>query len=259
MMRIALVTNTPPPYRVPIFSRVAAWPGVDFHVIFCAKREPNRMWDLPPMQFPHYFLRERFFTRADRYSHHNPDVVALLWKLAPDVVITDGFNPTHLYAVMLTLARLSEDLILYSMPEFGYFVLPPELCTGSSIMPQKRNPDPAELVRGKTGRVLGDLVAMLAILKGLPLSYNRDLQEDKEAVFDAVDTWRACLRAAAALVRGLLDRVATAAVAGPDVARLGAAPGAGVDLDRLGDHERGVEADAELPDEIGVLLAGFGQ
>ena len=105
MMRIALVTNTPPPYRVPIFSRVAAWPGVDFHGIFCAKREPHRMWDLPPMQFPHYFLRERFFTRADRYIHHNPDVVALLWKLAPDVVITDGFNPTHLYAVMLTLAR----------------------------------------------------------------------------------------------------------------------------------------------------------
>jgi argininosuccinate lyase len=78
-------------------------------------------------------------------------------------------------------------------------------------MPQKRNPDPAELVRGKTGRVVGDLVALLTVLKGLPLAYNRDLQEDKEAVFDAVDTWSLSLRAAAALVRGLaFDRAACA-------------------------------------------------
>ena len=99
-MKIALVTNTPPPYRVPIFTRLANWPGIDFHVIFCARREPNRLWDLPPLDFPHSFLRERFFTVDGRYIHNNPDVMSLLWKLAPDVVVTDGFNPTHLYAFL---------------------------------------------------------------------------------------------------------------------------------------------------------------
>lgn len=101
MIKIALVTNTPPPYRVPIFTRLARWPGIDLHVIFCARREPNRLWDLPPLDFPHSFLRERFVTVKGRYIHHNPDVVPLLFKLAPDVVITDGFNPTHLYAFLM--------------------------------------------------------------------------------------------------------------------------------------------------------------
>ena len=101
MIKIALVTNTPPPYRVPIFTRLANWPDIHFHVIFCARREPNRLWDLPPLNFPHYFLRERFFTVQGRYIHNNPDVMSLLWKLAPDVVITDGFNPTHLYAFLV--------------------------------------------------------------------------------------------------------------------------------------------------------------
>ncbi len=97
-MRIALVTNTPPPYRVPIFSRLANQTGIDFHAVFCARREPNRAWDLPPMDCAHHYLRERFFTIGDRYVHNNPDVVPLLLRLKPDIVITDGFNPTHLYA-----------------------------------------------------------------------------------------------------------------------------------------------------------------
>lgn len=101
MIKIALVTNTPPPYRVPIFARLANWPGIDFHVIFCAQREPNRLWDLPPLDFSHSFLRERFITVNGRYIHNNPDVMPLLSRLAPDVVITDGFNPTHLYAFLL--------------------------------------------------------------------------------------------------------------------------------------------------------------
>ncbi len=104
-LRIALVTNTPPPYRVPIFSRLARWPGIDFHAVFCAAREPNREWDLPPMQFERHWLRERFATVHGRYIHHNPDVVPLLARLRPDVVVTDGFNPTHLYAFLCARAR----------------------------------------------------------------------------------------------------------------------------------------------------------
>ncbi len=105
MTRIALVTNTPPPYRVPIFNRLARWPGVDFHAVFCSAREPNRAWDLPAMQFERHWLRERFVTVHGRYIHHNPDVVPLLVRLRPDVVVTDGFNPTHLYAFLTARAR----------------------------------------------------------------------------------------------------------------------------------------------------------
>ena len=97
-MRIALITNTPPPYRVPVFARLSCRTGLDFHAIFCARREPNRAWDLPEMAFTHHFLRERFYTVGDRYVHDNPDVIPLLIRLKPDLVITDGFNPTHLYA-----------------------------------------------------------------------------------------------------------------------------------------------------------------
>ena len=104
---------------------------------------------------------------------------------------------------MVHLSRLAEDAVLWTTAEFGFARLDDSVSTGSSIMPQKRNPDPAELIRGKTGRVAGALVALLTTLKGLPLAYDRDLQEDKEPVFDAVDTWRTSLRAAAALVRGL--------------------------------------------------------
>ena len=86
------------------------------------------------------------------------------------------------------ISRLSEDLILWMSQEFGFMVFSDAFCTGSSLMPQKKNPDIAELSRGKTGRVYGDLVALLTLCKGLPLTYNRDLQEDKEPLFDALDT-----------------------------------------------------------------------
>lgn len=97
-MKVALVTNLPPPYRVPIFNQLARHSALDFHAIFCAAREPNRAWDLPPMEFIHHTLRERYLTVRGRYIHHNPDILPLLQRLQPDVVITDGFNPTHLYA-----------------------------------------------------------------------------------------------------------------------------------------------------------------
>jgi argininosuccinate lyase len=91
------------------------------------------------------------------------------------------------------LSRMSEELILWTSTEFGFAELPDEFSTGSSMMPQKKNPDLLELIRGKSGRVIGDLVAMLTILKGLPLAYNSDLQEDKERVFDAIDTIKPAL------------------------------------------------------------------
>ncbi|MBF0297001.1 MAG: argininosuccinate lyase [Magnetococcales bacterium] len=94
---------------------------------------------------------------------------------------------------MTHLSRLSEELILWSSPAFGFIELSDDFATGSSIMPQKKNPDAAELVRGKSGRVTGHLMGLLTLMKGLPLSYNRDMQEDKEAIFDVVDTLRACL------------------------------------------------------------------
>jgi argininosuccinate lyase len=94
---------------------------------------------------------------------------------------------------MMHLSRLCEELILWSTPEFGFITIGDAFTTGSSIMPQKKNPDVAELVRGKVGRVYGDLTALLTILKGLPMTYNRDLQEDKEPVFDASDTTQLCL------------------------------------------------------------------
>ncbi|MBL4889024.1 MAG: argininosuccinate lyase [Candidatus Lindowbacteria bacterium] len=90
------------------------------------------------------------------------------------------------------LSRLSEDLVIFSSVEFGFVRLDDAVTTGSSLMPQKKNPDVAELARGKTGRVVGDLVSLLTMLKGLPMTYNRDMQEDKEPVFDAVDTAAAC-------------------------------------------------------------------
>ena len=95
--------------------------------------------------------------------------------------------------VMTHLSRLSEELVLWSSFEFKYIELSDDFTTGSSIMPQKKNPDMAELARGKTGRVYGDLIAMLTVLKGLPLAYNKDMQEDKESFFDAVDTVNGCL------------------------------------------------------------------
>jgi argininosuccinate lyase len=97
------------------------------------------------------------------------------------------------------LSRMSEEIILWSTAEFGFAALPDEFSTGSSMMPQKKNPDLLELIRAKSGRVIGDLVAMLTILKGLPLTYNSDLQEDKERVFDALDTIKPALDVTAKL------------------------------------------------------------
>ena len=102
--------------------------------------------------------------------------------------------------MMMHLSRLSEELILWSSWEFRFVRLSDAFTTGSSIMPQKKNPDMAELIRGKTGRVYGDLAALLTTLKGLPLAYNKDMQEDKEAVFDAVDTAKMCLKVMAPMI-----------------------------------------------------------
>jgi argininosuccinate lyase len=110
---------------------------------------------------------------------------------------------------MVHLSRLAEELVLWLSPGFGFIRLPDRFTTGSSIMPQKRNPDVAELARGKSGRVIGHLVGLLTVLKGQPLAYNKDNQEDKEAVFDTVDTLHATLRAFAAMVAGIeVDREA---------------------------------------------------
>jgi argininosuccinate lyase len=105
--------------------------------------------------------------------------------------------------VMMHLSRFCEDLILWSTDEFGYVEIADAFTTGSSIMPQKKNPDVAELIRGKTGRVYGHLITLLTILKGLPMTYNRDLQEDKEPLFDTVDTLQACLRVLTAMIGNL--------------------------------------------------------
>jgi argininosuccinate lyase len=100
------------------------------------------------------------------------------------------------------LSTWAEEWVLWSTTEFGFIRLPQAYCTGSSIMPQKINPDVLELIRGKTGRVFGNLTSLLVLVKGLPLAYNRDLQEDKEPLFDSVDTVSACLDLAAAVVAG---------------------------------------------------------
>ena len=102
--------------------------------------------------------------------------------------------------LMMHLSRLSEEIILWSSWEFKFVELDDSYTTGSSIMPQKKNSDMAELIRGKTGRVYGDLMALLTTLKGLPLAYNKDMQEDKEAIFDAVDTVKMCLEILAPMV-----------------------------------------------------------
>ncbi len=105
--------------------------------------------------------------------------------------------------IMIHLSRLAEELILWSSAEFNFIAIADSFCTGSSIMPQKKNPDVAELIRGKSGRVVGHLMGLLMTLKGLPLAYNRDLQEDKEPLFDVVDTVIPCLRLMAGVLQNL--------------------------------------------------------
>ncbi len=118
--------------------------------------------------------------------------------------------------IMMHLSRMCEELIIWSSTEFGYLELSETFCTGSSIMPQKKNPDVPELMRGKSGRVYGHLISLLTMMKGLPLAYNRDLQEDKEPLFDSIDTVRQSLRILArlwehiSLNRERLEEMATA-------------------------------------------------
>lgn len=122
-----------------------------------------------------------------------------------DVSSDRDFVVESVFVLALIAAHLSawaEEWILWSTSEFGFLTLPQAFCTGSSIMPQKINPDVLELTRGKTARVVGDLQTLLMLIKGLPLAYNRDLQEDKPALFDAFDTVEACLTLAAPLVAG---------------------------------------------------------
>jgi argininosuccinate lyase len=107
---------------------------------------------------------------------------------------------SNLSLIMMHLSRLAEEWILWASQEFQFIQLPQEFCTGSSMMPQKINPDVLELIRGKSGRVFGALVALLTVMKGLPLAYNKDLQEDKEPLFDAIDTTQACLKILSAMI-----------------------------------------------------------
>ena len=110
--------------------------------------------------------------------------------------------------LMLHLSRFSEKFVMWNTEEFGFVELPDAFTTGSSIMPQKKNPDVLELVRGKTGRVYGDLITILTVMKGLPLAYNRDMQEDKEPLFDTVDTVSACLNVLCKMMKKVrFDRV----------------------------------------------------
>ena len=134
---------------------------------------------------------------------------------------------SFLYVCSLTmvhLSRLAEDLILFTSEEFGFFELADTAATGSSLMPQKKNPDPMELVRGKTGRVIGRLTGWLATMKGLPIGYSKDLQEDKEALFEAEDTLRSSLAATSSVVSGITinrntaERAASGLLLATDVA-----------------------------------------
>ncbi|MBF7681732.1 argininosuccinate lyase [Acinetobacter sp. B5B] len=109
--------------------------------------------------------------------------------------------------IMMHLSRMSEELILWTSAQFKFVQIPDRFCTGSSIMPQKKNPDVPELVRGKSGRVFGDLMSLLTLMKGQPLAYNKDNQEDKEPLFDAIDTIRGCLMAFADMIPALVPHI----------------------------------------------------
>jgi argininosuccinate lyase len=137
-----------------------------------------------------------------------------------DAVADRDFVAEFLFAAALIgvhLSRLGEEVVLWTTPGFGWVELDDAYATGSSIMPQKKNPDIAELARGKSGRLVGSLVSVLTMLKGLPLAYDRDMQEDKEPAFDAVDTLELVLPALAGLVATMQirsDRIAAAAPVG---------------------------------------------
>jgi argininosuccinate lyase len=123
-----------------------------------------------------------------------------------DAVSDRDFAAEVLFAAALCgvhLSRLSEDIILWCSAEFGFVTLSDAHTTGSSLMPQKKNPDVAELTRGKSGRLVGNLMALLTLLKGLPMTYNRDMQEDKEPLFDSLDTLQAALAVFAEMISGM--------------------------------------------------------
>jgi argininosuccinate lyase len=137
-----------------------------------------------------------------------------------DAISARDFALEYLAAATITathLSRLAGELVQWSTPAFGFVKLSDAFTTGSSIMPQKRNPDAAEIVRGKTGRVLGDFVALATVVKGLALTYGSDLQEDKERIFDAADTLELSLAAMAAMIADL--------TANPEAMRKAAEPG----------------------------------
>ncbi len=104
---------------------------------------------------------------------------------------------------MVAVSLKKKELVIWSSPEFSFIDMDEDFCTGSSIMPQKKNPDVAELIRGKTGRIYGNLQSVLTVMKGLPLSYNRDMQEDKESLFDTVDTMKNVLEVLSPLISSL--------------------------------------------------------
>jgi argininosuccinate lyase len=137
-----------------------------------------------------------------------------------DSVADRDFALEALAAIAITathLSRFAEEIVLWTTPQFGFVKLSDAFSTGSSIMPQKRNPDAAELVRGKTGRIVGALIGLLTVMKGLPLAYSKDMQEDKEGVFDAFRTLALCLAAMTGMVEDMT----------PDPKRMKAAAGAG--------------------------------
>jgi argininosuccinate lyase len=157
-------------------------------------------------------------------TSYNVDTNALAARLGFSRVVANSIDATgdrdfvasFLHACALTmvhLSRLAEDVILFTSEEFAFFDLADTAATGSSLMPQKKNPDPLELVRGKTGRVIGRLAGWLATMKGLPIGYSKDLQEDKEGVFEAEDTVRASLNAAGGVIDGLTTNVAATEMA----------------------------------------------
>ncbi len=191
-----------------------------------------------PIRLAHYFLayREIFLKDAERFSDlyrrtdelplgsgavagvdfpldrfYTADILGFNRLTRNSVYATAerDFLAEFLFACALTgqhLSRLAEDLIIWNSEEFSFVDLPDSLCTGSSIMPQKKNPDVLELIRGKTGRLYGNLLSLLVVMKGLPMAYNRDMQEDKEPLFDSVRTLKSSLRAMSLVIEGLKVR-----------------------------------------------------
>ncbi len=159
------------------------------------------------------FPIDRFMTAKalgfDRPTANSLDSVADR-DFALETVAAAAICATH-------LSRLAEEIVLWTTPQFGFVKLSDAFTTGSSIMPQKRNPDAAELARGKTGRVIGALIGLLTVMKGLPLAYSKDMQEDKEGVFDALETLSLTVAAMAGMIRDLT----------PDAKKMKAAAGAG--------------------------------